>query len=574
MMMCHVQRFGLIMSSKIKVQIGSDIIELGDNEYLAQGGEGVVYRKGNIAYKIYHEVNKMIPEQKIRELQSLKIPNVLAPIDIIHDPKTQKAIGFTMAYLSSSEYLSRLFVKTFKKQNGITPEMVVGMVTKMQETLQEIHAKGVVAGDYNEMNFLVDGKYKNVYNIDVDSYQTKSFPATAIMDSVRDRQVPFGTFNKQTDWFSWAVVTFQLYTGIHPFKGRHPSYKNNDFDSRMKDGISVFNPDVKIPKALRDFSVIPKAHLDWYKRVFDKFERTVPPFADATQMASGYSPIEIISAAGLIVDLVHDYLENIMDIYMFEGTRYVVTETAIYKHDRKIFDFTRKPKDICLAKVMGHPPVIGVKRSELLGFFDLNRNEIGQVAADEFMTTNGYIYTIRNDGLFQHHFMVLGKTKLVTKKLASVVSNNTKLYEGVAIQNLYGKCRMTIPYAFNCVANTKVPELDGYRIIDASCKGRFCVVIAELNGKYDRYIIYFSENFSLYSIESESDISYRTVNFMVKQNGMALISKDGNTLEMRYDIDKGCKEIADAPIEDTMMLYDGITEVLFVNGSKLQCVKS
>jgi hypothetical protein len=291
-------------------------------------------------------------------------------------------------------------------------------------------------------------------------------------------------------------------------------------------------------------------------------------------MSSGYSPIEVISAAGLAVDLVHDYLETIMDLYMFEGTRYVITENAIFKHDKKIFDFTRKPKDICLVNVPGNVPVIGVKRDSLLGFFDLGRNELGQVAADDFMTSNGYAYTIRNDGLFQHNFIVLGKTKLVTKKLASVVSNNTKLFKGVAIQELYGKCRMTVPYEFNRVANIQIPELNGYRIIDASCQGRFCVVIGESKGKYDKFIIYFNEDFTSYETEVESDISYRSVNFMVKQNGMALIAKDGNTLELRYDIHSGCKEISDAPIEDSMQLHDGITEVLFINGTKLQSVKS
>ena len=573
-MMFLVQRFGLIMSSKIKIQVGSDLLTLGDKEYLAQGGEGVVYRKGNIAYKIYHEPSKMIPEQKIRELQELKIPNVLGPIDIIYDPKNRKAIGFTMPYIASTEYLSRLFVKTFKKQNSITPDMVVEMVTKMQETLMEIHKKGVIVGDYNEMNFLVDDKFKNVFNIDVDSYQTKSFPATAIMDSVRDRKAPFGKFSKETDWFSWAVVTFQLYTGIHPFKGRHPNYKNNDFDSRMKDGVSVFNPDVKIPKALRDFSVIPKAHLEWYKRVFENFERTVPPYADATQMAGGYAPIEVISSAGLNVDIVHDYINTIMSLYVFEGTRYVVTENAIYKHDKKVFDFTRKPKDIFLASVMGHEPIIGVKRSESFGFFDLQRNEIGMVSADDAMAYNGNIYTIRNDGLFQHHFIVLGKTKLVTKKLASIVSSTSKLFEGLVIQDVFGKTRLTIPYEFNKASNIMVPELNGYRVIDAACKGRFAVIIAESKGKYDRFIIYFNEDFTSYEIEVEQDIAYRSVNFMVKQNGMAIIVKDGNTLEMRYDISKGFKEINDAPIEDSMNVYDGITDVWFVNGSKLQKVKS
>ncbi len=231
-MMYRVQLYGLIVSNKIRIQIGTEVITLTDNEYLAQGGEGVVYCKGNIAYKIYHDSDKMIPEQKIYELQALQISNVLAPIDIIYNYNTKQAIGFTMPYITSTEYLSRLFVKSFKKQHSINPKMVISLVRKMQETLHEIHQKGIVVGDYNEMNFLVDNKFENIFHIDVDSYQTENYPSTAIMDSVRDRQVPIGTFNKETDWFSWAIVTFQLYTGIHPFKGRHPKYKNNDIDSR------------------------------------------------------------------------------------------------------------------------------------------------------------------------------------------------------------------------------------------------------------------------------------------------------------------------------------------------------
>ena len=32
-------------------------------------------------------------------------------------------------------------------------------------------------------------------------------------------------------WFAFAVVTFQLFTGIHPYKGKHPSVL--DLDARM-----------------------------------------------------------------------------------------------------------------------------------------------------------------------------------------------------------------------------------------------------------------------------------------------------------------------------------------------------
>ena len=128
------------MSNKTYL-VGSQKIQLTDNDYLSQGGQGSVYRKGNIAYKIYHDLSAMIPESKIMELKQLDLPNILGPREIIYDATNRQPVGFTMPFASNTEFLTRIFNLSFKKNNGLTPKSIVKLVTNMQETLIEIHKK-------------------------------------------------------------------------------------------------------------------------------------------------------------------------------------------------------------------------------------------------------------------------------------------------------------------------------------------------------------------------------------------------------------------------------------------------
>ena len=180
---------------------GKRKVSLRQRDYLSQGGEGAVYAKKGIAYKIYHDPNAVIPDQKIAELRVLDSPYVMAPRDILYDCGTGQAVGFTMKYVENLEYLCRLFVGNFKKANHISPSDIVEIVKKMQKLLHEIHRKNIVVADYNEMNVLLDTRSGDPYHIDVDSYQTPGFRATAIMESVRDRQFPMGTFNQLATGF-------------------------------------------------------------------------------------------------------------------------------------------------------------------------------------------------------------------------------------------------------------------------------------------------------------------------------------------------------------------------------------
>ena len=66
-----------------RIVVGGKTINLSNNEFLAKGGEGEVYAKGDTAYKIYTDSSKMISSGKIKELSVLTSDNVISPQDVI-----------------------------------------------------------------------------------------------------------------------------------------------------------------------------------------------------------------------------------------------------------------------------------------------------------------------------------------------------------------------------------------------------------------------------------------------------------------------------------------------------------
>jgi len=242
---------------------GGGQISLGTKEYVAQGGEGSIYVKGKSAYKIYADPRNVISIGKIQELSEITDPCVIKPEKILTSTKG-KPVGYSMRFLDSTWPLCQVFTRSFRERNGISPQNMMDLVLRMRQGVENIHKANVLIVDLNEMNFLVDQGLTDIYFIDVDSYQTPHYPATALMESVRDRHS--SKFSELTDWFSFGVVSFQMMVGIHPFKGKHPDIKG--FDARMKDNISVFNPSVRVPKVCYSFDAIPDAYRSWYKSHF------------------------------------------------------------------------------------------------------------------------------------------------------------------------------------------------------------------------------------------------------------------------------------------------------------------
>lgn len=560
--------------SSVNVLInGKQSLTLTQNDYKAQGGQGTVYVKGGKAYKVYHDPNNMIPEAKIIELKGITSATILAPTDILYDPKKQIPIGFAMKYVDNTEYLTKMFSRNFKDTNGIDAKMIIKLVTEMQHALEDIHKAGVLVGDYNEMNFLVDAStYSIPYHIDVDSYQTKSFPCTAIMDTVRDRRLPFGKFDELSDWFSWAVVTFQMYTGTHPYMGRHPNFKTTELDQRMIQRVSVFDKDVKLPKACHDFSAIPQNQLEWYKKVFNDGYRSAPPVASSAMFVPGFTPIVVVGSDGFIVELITDYGDRILDVVYIAGVRYVITTKHIFKKDSEVFDFTKTPTNVKLLNLLGYDPVISVLQSGVMKFFTFGREEIDTTNIDGYMTYNNVMYTIHNGSLIEHMF-TKGQRVMHSTKIIDTITPVFKAFEGVVVQDVFGKRRLSIPYASGLCASIVVPELEGHRIIDGKRTGQFVALITEKSGVYIRTMLHFDAKFSAYTIKMESGTSDTSINMVTHKNGMLVSIVNGDTVELMVDLVRGEKRITDCPADIDNKLIDAIDRIMFISDTKLYSLK-
>src|SRR5271166_5171029 len=136
-------------------------VALNNSNFIFQGGEGSIYAKGDSAYKIYTDLNKMIPTAKIGELQAIDDDKVIRPQHILLDKKASP-IGYSMRYLKDTSSLCQLFTKAFRDRNKIGNDTILHLVRGMQDTIDHIHSKQILIVDLNEMNFLVNKGFSEV----------------------------------------------------------------------------------------------------------------------------------------------------------------------------------------------------------------------------------------------------------------------------------------------------------------------------------------------------------------------------------------------------------------------------
>jgi len=542
-------------------------ITLTEKDYKAAGGQATVFCKGDTAYKIYHDPKKMIPVAKIQELGLLKHDNIIAPISPLYDTKTTKPVGFTMRYVKDIEFLCQIFTKTFRNDKSVSPTDIVDLVTNMQKTLQYIHSKHFLVVDYNEMNFLLDKLISTVFYIDSDSWKTPSFKADALMDSVRDRTTKPGVFSEFSDWFSWAVVTFQMYTGIHPYKGRHSDFKPKEWIKRMDLGVSVFDPKVTLPPACQDFSLIPKRHLDWYKAVFVNNERSIPPFADSVV---GGAVVKLIGSKGdFIVKELLKMNKSIKSMFYINNRRYILTSEGLFDNQSKMVFPALKSALIGMCEVFNEQPFIAQHICNEATFYNLKGDVVSAIQAEAMMGYNNIAYTTNAGELVQNTFERLGKLVHVTDAVCNI-SSSYKMYKGVVVQDDFTKIHLAIPFDKGMCINSYIKELDGQRILNARYEKGICVVITENQNKYMRYILCFNDDHSKYTIREEEVVDLHTANFIVLPNKIC-ITLDDEKLAMFVDNNKR-KEITNCPFDVSMRLYHEELLVLFVDQKRLYSV--
>jgi hypothetical protein len=446
--------------------------------------------------------------------------------------------------------------------------MAIALVKRIQETTKKIHSHpGYLVVDNNELNILV-GKPTTPYFIDVNAWQTPSFHASAIMESVRDRQVHSHEWTQLSDWFSFGIIAFQIYVGVHPYKGRHPDYSPKEWLKRMDDGVSVFNPDVLIPPSCRPMTVIPPAHLRWFKALFEKNERLVPPNADEVLPIAFVSAQILRETAEFLIEKVAEYKENITRVYLYQGETLVQTVQHAYTLARK-----QSP----LRPVVGKTIVLHGPRNQVfaclevqdLSFYegqDIDAFHKAKVQA--IMERNGRLYGVLQDQIVEYRFHLMNQKLVVSQtKVAGWLPNSSKVFDGGFYENMLGSPAFVIPFASGSTFFGILKELKGYRILDAKAEDNVLVVLTEKNGRYDKFVFVFTSNFSGYDVRTIFDVSVNDVNFTKIPGGPCILVND-DSLEIFVHNQK-IRVIDHPPIDTSMKLFNLGGKVYFTSGKEL-----
>jgi hypothetical protein len=542
---------------------------LDKRHYVSAGGEGSIYTKNGIAYKIYLKPSHMIPDTKIRELSVLTDPNIIKPESIILDASNKK-IGYTMRYVTNTVSLCQIFTKAFKDRNSIKPKNVLGLVNKLRDGIEHCHSKNILIVDLNELNFLVNGdKFDTVYFIDVDSYQTPSYPATAIMDSIRDRHA--SKWTKETDWFSFGIIAFQMFIGMHPFKGKHATLKT--LDDRMYANMSVFDPAVGLPPTAASLKSIPESYRDWFKMIFGSNMRSRPPFDSIVVIA----PTTVKTITGTDRFMIQVNMDFAEDVVYYGGVNAVLTTGGLYinnKLDTKVASYAH----VVTTPKLNHT-VTAIVKDRFLSLYDASTGiDIEcSIKAEQLMTYGKRLYVKQEDNIFEIEFLELNQNKITAAMtvVCNILPNATRVFDGVVIQDLLGaKFASIFPESKNHY-QVKIPQLNDYRIMDAKYENNVLVVIGEKKGKYDQFIIKFDkDDFSEYNLIATYGVTYSGINFTVLDNGICVMINPDGEVELFHNRKDSLdvKLIKDTTLADGKLFHEGNTTLL-ARGNTIYSIK-
>lgn len=547
-------------------------ISLSQKDFVCQGGEAQVYAKGTTAYKLYLDPKKAISKAKFQELSRIKNPSIIKPEEYVLDLKGQ-ILGYQMPFVRHADSICRIFTRAFKERNNLGFDTIQNLVLKIRQGVEDVHRAGVLIVDLNEMNILVDHKFQNIFFIDVDSYQTPSFPATALMPSVRDWKYALGDFTENSDWFSFAIVTFQLFIGIHPYKGKHPKIKG--MEERMKAGISVFNPSVTTPQVCYPLTMIPPSYLDWYTAVLEKGERCAPP--KDFQGTVIYVPvIQRIPVSGSAIQISEfgKYSEDIRGIQTLPNGLLVWTKNNVYLNQNRICPVPTGVTCFGSSKRQGIPVGARVDHGKLVLTNLYDSKEIStEIEASRVTSYEGRFYIHNQDRISQVILTEMGDNLVPSLRLSSnVLPYATQLFSGVAIQDLLGSTFVSLYPAENRSHQVRVPELDGRKVIEAKLdKNVLMVMTSTKRGAYDRFIFKFDEDFLKYDARKIKNVPLSDLNFVVLDRGICINLTEEEEIEVfsaSYGSTK-VRVVSDPGIGSDMVLYKNGDAVLFPKGDKV-----
>lgn len=548
----------------MKYTCGSLDLDLNQGNFVASGGEGEVYVVGSVAYKIYKDRNRALSEKKILELSRIKHDKVIRPIDVVRDKSG--VVGYSMTHVPKSYPLCSIVTKSFRDRWGISHQKMAGLVKSLRDIVQSVHDAGVLIVDLNEMNFLVNQSFTEVYAIDVDSYQTPNFPATAIMLSARDWSVTDQKWSVLSDWYSFAILSYTMFTGIHPYKGKHPTV--HGLEERMKAGISVLDDDVSVPKAaVYPQDVIPDDYMDWYYTLFSNNKRVLPPSilrpVLKTTTIGGNKVLQIISPPrqqapsmkGLVQEEIIRLPSEIVRFFQIGSRNVILTQDGVYDGFVRVRDYV--PIAAAGRNKTGNPVIAWVDDNDVFHLWDVVLKQDVQSPVTTVDTVFGYDGRIYVKIKTQILEIDLSGSVISARPVAHVSQYSTRAFDGVLVQKSQGSTFVTIFPKPAMTYQVRIPELDDFTVVDARFMDSIVVAKVIKDGLHqDVWITFDSPTYTVHDIRVVPDGGSSTNFVITDKRVLTTLESSGNVTLSTVDRSRRV-EYTDALVGDERLFKYG-----------------
>ena len=289
------------------VWIGGDRVDIDRAPVLGQGGEATVYElDGDRALKLFKDarhpdlagdplreaaatVRLAELEARLRDRPRPLPSSVVTPIELARAGKSASSalVGYVMRKVTGTP-LYQLGEPRHRKV-GVALDPIVHALRALHASVTALHGAGVVLGDFNDGNVLVDGA--RVHLLDADSFQYGRWPCPLYTERFVDPRlctkpapapVLARPHDRDSDWYAFATMVFRTLLWVGPYGGVHapkdPARRVAPA-ARALQGPAVFDADVTYPRAAVPLAALPDELAAYFLDVYSRGRRGPFPAA-------------------------------------------------------------------------------------------------------------------------------------------------------------------------------------------------------------------------------------------------------------------------------------------------------
>lgn len=583
------------------------------NDHLDEGGEAVLFKTSTgEVIKWYHDQSRFASGEmarKINHLAGFRHPYAVSPQGLVR--YNGNVVGYWMPFCAGDP-LIKVADTIYRKKIGLDDAKVLKLVERMRDTIHACHAFGIVLADPNELNWMMvqgpQGPEPRL--LDLDSSQVKNWKAYGVAPIYQDYHTR--GFTEGSDWYTFAIVSFKLWTGIHPFMGNHPRFNSpKELEPRtirrMKEQVSVLNPLVKVPKIVKNARAIPPNWLSWYEQMFHSGVRSEPPTGQILPFTSMVPALKknrsFLPRGSSQVRLTSVYTNEDSPVIR------ILPQGVVLMKDGTLYDV---PAQRELAKVnnldcevinwdgsnrlLADRDAAGVFRFHLLPM--LGNQPVQPVEAPfnvtrVLCTASNRLMAVMENGLADLRITMLNKPYLGLGQLWSMPTDRIQWFEGLGIftqatrtvAGMAGGTFLVLPESgkpgpyrpgvHQSLENAachiiRVPELDGLKPVTAKAgNGQVVVIATNRAGNYVKVELVFLKGYGGGYTAAKALTQDEMLNITMLPKGVCVALVEDGTIALSAPRYKSSRLVHDADISTKMELHHWDDRVVYLEDGEV-----